>query len=147
MRYTIPLSVMLMTCFLSFSQSNFTTKKCKNITNEVIRKNCIMNEIQKFVDENYNISAIAAYANHGKNRIYTRFRIDSVGRITDVLTKGPALQLELEAIRTLQSFPTMIPVRKKGSNTVQQQFLTLLISFEVKATEIGLNEERITDNN
>ncbi|TPN87345.1 energy transducer TonB family protein [Aquimarina algicola] len=137
--------VVLMIQFVSFSQENyFTTSKCKTSTNERVRKNCIIKEIQQFVDKNYDVASVMAHAQSGTNRIYTRFTVDATGQVSDVQAKSSAFQLEIEAIRVLQTLPRLIPVSKNGKS-VQEQVFTLPIIFEVNTTEINANE-RLTGN-
>ncbi|GAA4273000.1 hypothetical protein U6A24_06965 [Aquimarina gracilis] len=140
--------IALITCFLSFSQSNFTTQKCKDVTNERLRKNCIIQEIQNYVDANYDITAISSDAKLGANRVYTRFRIDPTGKIVDIQTKAIAFPLEIEAIRVLESFPRLIPLSPKEDPGGQEDIFTLPIIFNVKKIEIELNaSEKLTGGN
>ncbi|MEW7277799.1 hypothetical protein ABW636_04325 [Aquimarina sp. 2201CG1-2-11] len=150
MRHFILLSLGLITFSVSFSQTNFTTLKCKDATNDRIRKNCIINEIKEFVTINYNTAAMKPYARIGTNRIYARFKVNQIGQIVDIQAKATALELEEEAIRTLRSFPTMTPVPQKKKEIQENVFedtYTLPITFEMKITEIDLTQKRITDNN
>lgn len=133
----------------SFSQNN-PILKCKDSTNERIRQNCIITVIQEFVDANYNVAAIAPYAKPGTNRVYTRFKIDQIGRIIDIQAKSSSMELELEAIKTLQAFPYAIPKSEKTSLEEKEIFedvYTLPIVFEIQTTEINLSsQKRITGN-
>jgi hypothetical protein len=133
----------------SFSQDN-PALKCNNSTNERVRRNCIINTIQEFVDANYDIAAITSYAKPGANRVYTRFKINQIGRIIDIQAKSSSMELELEAIKTLQSFPYVIPRSEKISSEEKEVFedvYTLPIVFEIQATEINLSlQKRITGN-
>lgn len=138
---------------VSFSQNNhFTTKKCKEVTNERVRRACIIKEIQTFVDSNYDITAISADAKPGANRVYTRFKIDKNGKIVDIQTKSTAFPLEVEAIRVLESFPKLIRPKQKKSEeivTMEEEVFTLPIVFNVNKTEIDMDlntGERLTDN-
>ncbi len=75
------LPIMLMIHSISFSQSYATTLRCKDATNERVRKNCIIKEIQKFVDANYDIASVVSFALPGTNRIYARFRMIHLERL------------------------------------------------------------------
>lgn len=133
----------------SYSQGTSTTLKCNKETNERIRKNCITTAIQEFVDTNYNVAAIAIYAKPGANRIYTRFHVNKAGGIIDIQVKATSLELELEAIRVLQSFPHTIPTMSisEKENEIFEDTYTLAITFQVNATEIDLSpQKRITGN-
>ncbi|WP_035094630.1 energy transducer TonB [Aquimarina megaterium] len=149
MRSFLVLLFGLMIFSASFSQNN-PILKCKDSTNERIRQNCIITVIQEFVDANYNIAEITPYAKPGTNRVYVRFKIDQIGRIVDIQAKSSSMELELEAIKTLQSFPYTIPKSEKTSSKEKEVFedvYTLPIVFEVQTTEINLSsQKRITGN-
>ncbi|MBP2831734.1 hypothetical protein J8281_05985 [Aquimarina sp. U1-2] len=148
MKFFLVLSIAILTCSFSFSQHTyFTTQKCKNTTNDRIRRDCIIKEIQSFVDEHYNIATIASDAKPGKNRVYTRFKIGRDGKITDIQTKSTAFSLEVEAIRVLQSFPVLIPSSKKSLTANPQDVFTLPIVFTVDKTDVEIeNNEKLTGN-
>ncbi|WP_271765787.1 hypothetical protein [Aquimarina algiphila] len=147
MQSFLVLSIALMMSTISFSQSNFTTIKCKSETNQRLIKNCITNEIKAFVDTNYDIPSVLSYTKPGLNRIYTRFKVDQKGKIIDIQAKGSAMQLELEAIRTLQSFPNLIPIPKEVSKEqIFEDIFTLLITFNAEAPKIDLPQKRLTGN-
>ncbi len=140
--------IALMIYCMSFSQSNyFTTQKCKNTTNDRIRKNCIIEEIQAFVNSNYDITAISSDARPGPNRVYTRFKVDNTGKIVDIQTKASTFPLEVEAIRVLESFPKLIPYKQTEDQNIMQEIFTLAIVFNVNKTEIDINnQQRLTGN-
>ncbi len=147
MQSFLVLSIALMMYSISFSQSNFTTIKCKSETNQRLIKDCVNNEIKAFVDANYNIHSIMPYAKPGTNRIYTRFKVDQTGRITDIQAKGSDMKLELEAIRTLQSFPNLIPISQEVSKEqTPEDLFTLLITFNAEIPQIDLPQKRLTGN-
>lgn len=152
MKSFLVLAAALLFSCVSFSQSiHFTTKKCKNASNDRVRKDCIIKEIQAFVDSNYDITAISSDARPGPNRVYTRFKIDKTGKIVDIQTKSTAFPLEVEAIRVLESFPNLILSKKtKNKNAIiREEVFTLPIVFNVNKTEIDIDlnkGEKITGN-
>lgn len=149
MRSILIVSIGLLMFSTSFSQDN-PSLKCNYSTNERVRRNCIINMIQEFVDANYDIAAITSYAKPGANRVYTRFKIDQIGQIIDIQAKSSSMELELEAIKTLQSFPYAISRSEKISPEEKEVFedvYTLPIVFEIQATETNLSlQKRITGN-
>ncbi len=139
---------------ISYSQSHtFTTKKCKNASNDRVRRDCIIREIQNYVDSNYDITAISKDARPGPNRVYTRFKIDNFGKIVDIQTKSSAFPLEVEAIRVLQAFPNLVRPKKLKNveaSDMSEETFTLPIVFNVNKTEINIDllkdGERLTGN-
>ncbi len=149
MKSFLVLIITLMSYSLAFSQSNyFTTQKCKNTSNERLRKDCIIKEIQSFVNANYDIAAISSDAKQGPNRVYTRFKIGHTGKIIDIQTKSTAFSLEVEAVRVLESFPKLILSSQKSNTvTIREDVFTLPIVFNVNKTEIEIkSEEKLTGN-
>ncbi|WP_128755222.1 hypothetical protein [Aquimarina sediminis] len=145
MRSFLTLSISLMVFLSSFSQNN-PFLKCKNETNERIRRNCITSAIQTFVDTNYNISAIVPYAKSGTNRIYTRFKVDQIGRIIDIQAKSSSPELELEAIRTLEALPYTIPWLQTDTGLEEEKTFentyTLPIIFQINNSVIDLSSHK-----
>jgi len=138
--------MLMMICSLSYSQVSFTTNKCKNATNERVKKACIIKEIQNYVEANFDIAAVSSFAQSGTNRIYTRFTIGSDGKISDIQSKASALELELEAHKVLKSFDGLIvDYRATSANTIDNTF-TLPIVFNVEKTEITLTASRVVNN-
>lgn len=152
MRSFLVLATALMFSSISYSQGiHLTTKKCKNASNDRVRKDCIIREIQAFVDSNYDITAISSDAKPGSNRVYTRFKIDKTGKIVDIQTKSTAFPLEVEAVRVLESFPNLILSKsvKDENAIIEEEVFTLPIIFNVNKTEININlnkGERLTGN-
>ncbi|MHA7058799.1 hypothetical protein ACWGOQ_0016360 [Aquimarina sp. M1] len=119
-----------------YAQYQPTTLKCKNKAIERVRKHCVCKDIEQFAKENYNIVSVSSYAQSGLNRIYTRFNISKEGRIENLQVKGFSPELEKEAIRTLMSFPNIIPATNRSVPT--KDFYNVLIQFEVKNTITNL---------
>ncbi|WP_299224093.1 peptidylprolyl isomerase [uncultured Aquimarina sp.] len=90
------------------------TQNCKDLTNQSLIKKCVSEEIKKFVNKNFNTKVAEAIGLTGTNRIYVRFKIDTLGKIVDVQSRGPAIELEEEANRVISSLPQMIPGEFQG---------------------------------
>lgn len=116
-----------------YAQNKPTTLKCKSKTIERVRKYCVCKDIEQYAKENYNVLSISSYAQSGFNRIYTRFNISNKGQIENIQVKGFSPELEKEAIRTLMSFPDIIPAVSTSEIAINSEdFYTILIQFQVK---------------
>jgi len=127
--------------FISYSQNNPSTVNCKDKTIERVRKHCVCKDIEQYVKDNYNVLSVSSYAQTGLNRIYTRFNISKQGQINNIEVKGFSPELEKEAIRTLMSFPDIIPAKNISENglaTKTKDAYTIMIQFEVKNTITNL---------
>jgi len=127
--------------FASYSQNNPSTVNCKDKTIERVRKHCVCKDIEQYVKDNYNVLSVSSYAQTGLNRIYTRFNISKQGQINNIEVKGFSPELEKEAIRTLMSFPDIIPAKNISENglvTETKDAYTIMIQFEVKNTITNL---------
>ncbi|WP_108804959.1 hypothetical protein [Aquimarina sp. Aq107] len=132
-------TIMIFTGFFVCSQNNPTTVNCKNKTIERVRKHCVCKDIEQYAKNNYDVISVSSYAQSGLNRIYTRFNISNDGQINNIQVKGFSPELEKEAIRTLMSFPDIIPASDLSTSVADsKEFYTILIQFEVKNTITNL---------
>lgn len=126
---------------ISYSQNNPSTVNCKDKTIERVRKHCVCKDIEQYVKDNYNVLSISPYAQTGLNRIYARFNISNQGQINNIQVKGFSPELEKEAIRSLMSFPDIIPAKNISENVLADETkdaYTIMIQFEVKNTITNL---------
>ena len=94
-------------------------------------KACMQNKIMNHISSNFN----ADLANElglqpGIKRIFVLFKIDENGAITDIKARAPHQSLADEAIRVIESLPTMIPGKQKGE--VVGVKYSLPIAFKVE---------------
>ena len=78
-----------------------------------------------YVTENFDVKSVSEFAKDGENKIYVRFIIDNTGMIKDVAAKASSKELEREAIRVIESIPTMIPGEKDGKKVNVQYSLPI----------------------
>jgi len=112
-----------------------STIKCAALTDRTERKKCVSNEINQFVHKNFNIKIAEEIGLTGTNRIYVRFKIDPSGKIVDVQSRGPAIELEEEAIRVIQSLPDMIPGETGGKKVSVLYSLPIAFNIAPSANE------------
>ncbi len=139
MRHLLVIASVLFIGFFSYSQNKPTTTKCKNKTIERIRKHCVCRDIEQYTKKNYDVLSVSSYAQSGSNRIYLKFNISTDGKIENIQVKGFSPELEKEAVRTLMSFPDIIPTTNISENTSHpEDFYNILIQFEIKNTITNL---------
>lgn len=144
MKSFILLLLFLIIGFSGLSQNGPTTEKCKNTTNDRVRKDCIIKEVKAYADTHFNVAKVANHAKIGSNKIYAQFKVSETAEITDIKVKATTAEIEAEAVRVIQSFPNMIPSEK--SMYIPETF-NLLIVFEVDDEILKLSAQQITDNN
>ena len=107
---------------------------CENLKTNKELKYCLSRSVQKHVTRKFNID-LAQYLglSPGKKRIFVMFKIDKNGDIKDVISRGPHMELENEAIRVVYSLPKMKP-GKTGNEAVAVKY-SLPISFIVQGKE------------
>ncbi len=108
------------------------TQNCKHITGTDQIKRCVSDEIKNFVNKKFDIKIAENLGLSGINRIYVRFKIDTDGKITDIQSRGPAVELEEEAVRVIQALPEMIPGENKGHKV--NVLFALPIVFKIPST-------------
>lgn len=129
----------ILSSFYSYSQNKPTTLKCKSKTIERVRKHCVCKDIEQYVKDNYDVLAVSSYAKPGINRIYTKFNISNKGKIENFEVKGFSPEIEKEAIKTLLSFPDIIPANTiSEANTNANDFYTIMFQFKIKNTITNL---------
>ena len=69
-------------------------------------------QISSIVSKNFNTSVCLDLT--GKQRVYTQFKIDSLGFVKDIKTRAHHPKLEEEAKRTIKLLPQFIPAKQKG---------------------------------
>ncbi|MHA7058797.1 peptidylprolyl isomerase [Aquimarina sp. M1] len=117
------------------------TQECKDLTNQASIKKCVSQEISQFVNRNFNIEIAEKMGLTGINRIYVRFKIDSAGYVTDIKSRGPAPELELEANRVIKLLPKMIPGEASGEKV--NVLYSLPIVFKIAPeTKTGLEKKK-----
>lgn len=109
------------------------TKNCDHLTDPDIRKECFTTEVSKFVVSNFNIQIAKDLGLTGVNRIYTRFKIDSLGNTTDIQVRAPLPQLEQETKRVIKLLPPVTPGEIKGKKV--NVLFSLPIVFNIEPQE------------
>ncbi|MBQ4820891.1 M56 family metallopeptidase [Aquimarina sp. MMG016] len=125
-----------------------TTESCKDIADNTERKKCVSDEIKKFVNENFNIAEMRKYAQPDMNRIYVRFKIDTLGNIADIQARGPAPEMQKEATRVIKLLPQMIPGEHKGQKVSVLYTLPIVFFNSAKTEENKIQKKPvITEGN
>ncbi len=102
---------------------------CTGEDNTVL-KTCMADQIARFVKENFTLNECLQPSGSGSLRIFTRFKIDKEGCITQIKCRASHKALEKETIRIIKQLPQMIPGKHKGENVATSY--TFPIIFCVK---------------
>ncbi|MEH6534979.1 MAG: M56 family metallopeptidase [Psychroserpens sp.] len=102
---------------------------CDTFTSEEERKKCMMDNVAKHVNKNFNMDLAAKLGLTGRQRINVIFKIDQEGRVIDVKARAPHPKLEEETIRVINTLPQFIPGKQKGQPVVVPY--SLPITFQV----------------
>jgi len=98
---------------------------CGNVNNS---EKCFTEKVQKHLYENFNTNLwYDLGVSAGKKRIMIFFKIDLKGKITNINARAPHPSLKKEAIRVLNTLPTMTPGKHNGNPKVTTH--TLPLSF------------------
>jgi len=117
------------------------TQNCKDLTDQTQIKKCVSDEISKFVNRNFNTKIAEDIGLSGVNRIYVRFKIDTLGNIVGVQSRGPAIELEEEANRVISSLPKMIPGEFQGEKV--NVLYSLPIVFQINSPSTNEQEKGV----
>lgn len=87
---------------------------CENLASNLEKKECMSEQVQQFVNVNFNIDLAQDLGLSGVNRIYVQFRINNTGNIEVLGVRAPHPILEKEAERVVSNLPQMIPGKQQG---------------------------------
>ena len=93
---------------------------CDKGSNEKKRK-CLSEKIAKFVAKEFDAgcaSGLGSYGIYGRQRISVIFKIDTLGRATEIRARAAHLKLEREAIRVVNMLPVMKPGTQDGKKVI-----------------------------
>ena len=93
---------------------------CDKGSNDKKRK-CMSEKIAKFVAKEFDAgcaSGLGSYGIYGRQRISVIFKIDTLGRATEIRARAAHLKLEREAIRVINMLPVMKPGTQDGKKVI-----------------------------
>tara|TARA_B100000073_G_scaffold15182_1_gene12365 strand:- start:77 stop:517 length:441 start_codon:yes stop_codon:yes gene_type:complete len=93
---------------------------CDKSSNEKKRK-CMSEKIAKFVAKEFDAgcaSGLGSYGIYGRQRISVIFKIDTLGRATEIRARAAHLKLEREAIRVINMLPILKPGTQDGKKVI-----------------------------
>ncbi|QLE01461.1 energy transducer TonB [Galbibacter sp. BG1] len=103
---------------------------CESLTSNKERRDCMSEQINRIVRNNFNASMASDYGLSGVLRIDVQCKIDKSGKVSDVKVRAPHKSLEKEAARVTGLIPQMKP-GKQGNTAVDVIFLKPII-FKVE---------------
>ena len=82
---------------------------CESLTSNKERKDCMSQKISALVNSNFNVGLGKQLNLTGTNRIFASFKIDKNGFVTNLKTRSPHPDLDVEAQRVISLLPKMKP--------------------------------------
>jgi hypothetical protein len=88
---------------------------CKSVTDEVERRRCTSIAVSEFVNANFNLDVAKSLDLRGETqRVFTKFVIDTSGKVKDINVRAKHPELKEEAIRVLNLLPQFVPGEQNG---------------------------------
>lgn len=87
---------------------------CEHLETNQEKKECISQNINQFVNRNFNTSLGKELGLTGVNRVYVRFKVDATGDVVDIESRAPHPLLAEEAKRVISLLPAMEPAIHEG---------------------------------
>lgn len=79
------------------------------------KRKCLQEKITKHVGKNFKTELAGELGlSPGKKKVFTQFKIDKNGLISDIRVRGPHARLEKEAVRVVKLLPKMTPGKQRG---------------------------------
>ena len=104
---------------------------CENEKSNDNKKLCMSGKISELVQKNFNKNLAGDLGLTGIQRIFVQFKIDSNGKVVNVLARAPHPSLENEAIRVVNLLPIMTPGKQRGKPVGVLYSLPILFKVEV----------------
>lgn len=102
---------------------------CESAKNNEERMACMSDKLTKLIQKKFNTDLAYDLGLSGIQRIQVQFKIDDRGQVTDIKTRSPYSQLEVEAQRVVSKIPVMKPGMQR--NTPVSVVYNLPIAFQV----------------
>ncbi|WP_298329762.1 M56 family metallopeptidase [uncultured Dokdonia sp.] len=87
---------------------------CESVASNEQRRDCMSQKISALVNSNFNIGLGKQLNLTGTNRIFASFKIDKNGYVTNLRTRSPHPDLDVEAQRVISMLPKMKPGKHNG---------------------------------
>jgi hypothetical protein len=105
---------------------------CEGLLTNQERKQCMSDEISRFIAEKFDTSIAGFLGLTGRQRILVIFKIDKTGQVIDVRSRAPYKELEAEAIRVITALPKMKPGMQYGKTVTVPYSLPIVFSVTSK---------------
>lgn len=123
---------------------------CEDLSLNSEKKSCMQKKISKHISRKFDTYVIQSTCveskivdekevcvkseywpgfSSGRLRIYTKFKINEEGKVTEIEVRAPHERLKKEAERVLNSLPQMTPARHKEENISIQYILPISLSY------------------
>lgn len=103
---------------------------CENKKTNDDKRKCMSEKITKLVQRQFDTGLAGELGLSGKQVIYTQFKIDKTGHVTDIKTRATHPRLEKEAERVIDKIPEMTPGKQRDKNV--GVIYSLPIAFQVQ---------------
>ncbi|WP_345004210.1 energy transducer TonB [Snuella lapsa] len=103
---------------------------CEKEKNNEGRRKCMSDKITKLVKRKFDTDLASDLGLTGMQVIYTQFKIDKNGHVTDIKTRAPHTELGNEAERVINNIPDMQPGKQR--DRAVGVVYTLPIKFKVQ---------------
>ncbi|SDR85458.1 Signal transducer regulating beta-lactamase production, contains metallopeptidase domain [Formosa sp. Hel1_31_208] len=103
---------------------------CKGLTSEKESKTCFSMFISKYVNEKFNVNLASKLGLVGRQRLNVIFKVDKDGKVTGARARGPHPELEVEALRVINSLPQFTPGQMNGKAVTVNYSLPILFQIE-----------------
>ena len=87
---------------------------CEALSTNEERKQCMSEKVSEFVNSNFNTDVAKDLELTGDQRVYVQFRVTKSGDVAVNGARAPHPLLEEEAIRVVESLPSMVPASHQG---------------------------------
>ncbi len=103
---------------------------CESASNNAERLACMSDKLATLIQRQFDTDLAHELGLSGIQKIQVQFKIDDQGKVTDIKTRSPHVQLDKEAQRVIEKIPIMTPGMQR--NTPVSVLYYLPIAFSVQ---------------
>ena len=103
---------------------------CESAKTNEERRKCMSEKLAMLIQKRFDTDLASELGLSGRLKIDVQFKIDALGKVTDIKTRAPRKELEREAERVTEKIPQMIPGKQRDKAVSVMYYLPIV--FDVK---------------
>lgn len=103
---------------------------CESLLTNKEKVYCMSEKIGNFINRKFNVEKFIEREIYGMQRIFVQFKIDSHGKVKNVMARAKDKELEIEAMKVINKLPIIEPGRQGDINVDVIYNVTILLKID-----------------